>query len=164
MLLIAEWIHSPSSVVLPKPAGAEMRVSLRPRRSPSSSLSISRDRGLSWEEPYDNAWLIEPVCQASILRYTGSEDPDRSRILFSNPASGNREAMAVRLSYDEGYTWPYFKWLHLGPSAYSDMVVLPDHSFGLLYERGDKSLYENITFASLTLDWLTDGRDFFENQ
>jgi hypothetical protein len=32
-------------------------------------------------------------------------------------------------------------------------------SVGLLFERGDRSPYERITFARLTLEWLTEGKD-----
>lgn len=38
-------------------------------------------------------------------------------------------------------------------------VVLPDHTVGCFYERGDRHAYEKISFASFTLDWLTDGAD-----
>ena len=65
----------------------------------------------------------------------------------------------MRLSYDEGKTWPVAKVIYAGPSAYSDLVVLPDGTIGCLYERGQKHAYEKITFARLTLSWLTKGKD-----
>jgi len=33
-------------------------------------------------------------------------------------------------------------------------VVLPDSTIGVLFERGDRSPYERITLARLTLEWL----------
>ena len=33
--------------------------------------------------------------------------------------------MTVRISYDDDKTWPLKKVLHEGPSAYSNLVVLP---------------------------------------
>jgi sialidase-1 len=45
--------------------------------------------------------------------------------------------------------------LHDGPAAYSCLTVLPDRTVGCLYERGDKSPYETITFARFPLEWLT---------
>ena len=74
--------------------------------------------------------MIEPVCQASILRDTWPDDGQKSRILFSNPASEKRENMTVRVSYDEGATWPVSRTLHAGPSAYSCLTILPDQSIG----------------------------------
>ena len=65
----------------------------------------------------------------------------------------------VRLSYDEGQTWAVSRVINDGPSAYSSLVVLPDRSIGLLFERGDRSPSERITFARFTLEWLTSGSD-----
>jgi sialidase-1 len=67
--------------------------------------------------------------------------------------------VTVRLSYDDGKTWPISKLLHEGPSAYSNLAVLSDGSIACLYERGAQQPYETITFARFTLDWLTDGKD-----
>jgi hypothetical protein len=104
--------------------------------------------------------LIEPPCQASILRYTKRLTHAKNRLLFSNPAGyKERVRMTVRLSYDEGMTWPVSRELHSGPSAYSCLTVLPDMTIGCLYERGDNHAYEKITFACFTLEWLTNGAD-----
>ena len=59
--------------------------------------------------------------------------------------------MTVRLSYNEGKTWPIAREVYPGSSAYSSLTVLPDGSIGLLYERDD---YKKISFARFTLDWL----------
>jgi len=85
----------------------------------------------------------------------------KNRLLFANPASTKREKMTVRISYDEGRTWPASKTVYPGPSAYSCLAVLPDGSIGLLYERGITNPYESVTFARFTLEWLTDGKDSF---
>jgi AcrR family transcriptional regulator len=105
--------------------------------------------------------LIEPICQASIIRYTWPDDGGRSRILFSNPASETtRERMTIRLSYDEGRTWPVSKLIHRHFSAYSSLVVLPDGMIGLLYEAAEEGeRYQRIDFARISLEWLTDGAD-----
>ena len=81
------------------------------------------------------------------------------RVLFSNPASTNRERLTIRLSDDQGRTWPVAKLLYPGPSAYSCLTVLPDKRIGCLYERGDRGPYETITFARFSLDWLTGAKD-----
>ena len=83
----------------------------------------------------------------------------KSRILFSNPDSKTRDHMTVRLSYDEGKSWPVSRLLHEGPAAYSGLCKLPDQTIGNLYERGSASPYETITFARFTLEWLTRGKD-----
>jgi sialidase-1 len=97
------------------------------------------------------------VCQASFIRYTWGDSQGKSRLLFSNPATTRgRQRMTVRLSYDEGKTWPKSKVLYEGSAAYSCLSKLPDGKIGLIYER-DK--YRKITFAGFTLEWLTDGDD-----
>ena len=67
--------------------------------------------------------------------------------------------MTVRLSYDEGKTWPVKKLIHAGPSSYSIMVRLPNGEIGLLFEGGEKHRREWIRFVRFSLDWLTDGAD-----
>ena len=64
--------------------------------------------------------------------------------------------MTVRLSYDEGVTWPAAKVLYEGSAAYSDLVALPDGAIGCLYERDN---YAKITFARFPLAWLTGGTE-----
>ena len=124
------------------------------------AVAWSDDGGRSWSRPRFEKALPEPVCQASFVRYSWKRDGDRSRLLFSNPPSGTkRENMTVRLSYDEGETWPIAKQLYGGPSAYSSLAVLPDGTIGCLYECGHESAYEWIRFARFSLGWLTDGKD-----
>ena len=55
--------------------------------------------------------------------------------------------MTVRLSYDEGKSWPVSRLVHEGPSAYSSLAILHDGTIGLLYEGGEEHPYEGITFA-----------------
>jgi len=40
------------------------------------------------------------------------------------------------------------------PAAYSCLAVLPDKTFGCLYESGRTNAYEKITFARFPLDWV----------
>ena len=88
----------------------------------------------------------------------------RNRLLFCNPARREpaRNDLTVRLSYDDGKTWPLARVLQSGPAAYSNLVVLPDMSLGCLYECGHEHAYEQITFARFTLDWLSHGADQLE--
>ena len=113
-------------------------------------VATSDDDGITFSKPIEDKTLIEPVCQASILRVPGESD----RLLFSNPASTKRERMTVRLSLDGGKTWPKSRQLFAGPAAYSCLAVLSDGTIACLYERGDKSPYENITLARFSLNWL----------
>lgn len=121
-------------------------------------VATSGDGGRTLSPARPDRTLVEPPAQASLLRLTRATTHDRDRLLFSNPASTRRERMTVRLSYDEGATWPVSRVLHEGPAAYSSLVVLPDLSIGVLFERGEKSAYERLTFARFGIEWLTAGK------
>jgi sialidase-1 len=63
--------------------------------------------------------------------------------------------LTIRLSTDEGKTWPVHRLLYPGWTGYSCLAKLPDGSIGLLYEAGNDQRYERIDFARFSLDWLT---------
>ncbi|HEY0946667.1 MAG TPA: sialidase family protein [Opitutaceae bacterium] len=112
----------------------------------------STDGGATWSEPRDVPELIEPVCQASILR-----GPGRT-ILFSNPAhESKRLNLTVRASVDNAATWPHALVLHPGPAAYSCLVTLSETEAACLYENGVKRPYAKITFARFDVSALTTG-------
>ena len=108
-------------------------------------VALSSDGGESFSPPAADPALIEPVCQGSLLRLSTTGE-----ILFSNPASTNREHLTVRLSADAGKTWPHARILHEGPAAYSCLAELRDGRLACLYERGEKHPYETITLARFT--------------
>ena len=120
------------------------------------AYAISRDRGVTWSPVADDEALVEPRCQGSVLRFSTEADGGRNRLLFSNPASERRENMTVRLSYDEGRSWPVAKSLWSGPSAYSDLAVTGNGKIACFFECGEKHPYETITLALFSLDWLTE--------
>ena len=130
----------------------------RPQEEPHCRYySISRDGGRTWTDPVRDETLLDTACQASILRHPFRQPgQDKDPILFANAASTftNRVNMTVRLSYDDGNTWPVARTVHPGPSAYCCLVSLPDGSIGLLYEGGDW-VYERINFARFDVKWLT---------
>ncbi len=120
----------------------------------------SQDDGDTFsKQGFDNT-LVEPDCQASLVRFTDKEQHDKNRILFSNPASTKREKMTVRVSYDECQTWAVSKLLNKGPSAYSDLAIASDTTICCLYERGKKSPYEKVTIAQFNIEWLSNGADY----
>jgi sialidase-1 len=104
-------------------------------------VAISSDGGESFADARRDPALSEPICQGSIIRAGG-------HVLFSNPSSEkNRANMTVRISDDDGQTWPRSLVIHPGPSAYSCLVALADGSVGLLFECGEEKAYERIDFA-----------------
>jgi sialidase-1 len=117
-------------------------------------VAVSDDGGLTWKDQRFDPALIEPICQASLRRYSWPEEGENI-LLFSNPASETeRVNMTVRLSYDEGQTWPATRTLHAGPSAYSCLAVLATGEIACLYEAEEEHPYESIVLAVFPLDWL----------
>lgn len=142
-------------------AHGKVTVKGRPRNG-YRSISTSSDGGATWTKPEFDSHLGDPVCQASLIRYSTTDSPGPGPLVFSNPSPpiepgrGSRIRMTVRLSHDEGKTWPAARLVHAGPSAYSCLGQLPDGRIGLLYEGGEKGAYETITLARFTLDWLVE--------
>jgi sialidase-1 len=118
------------------------------------AVQRSRDGGITWSPLEFAETLIEPVCQASLVSGVRPGRKPDGTLLFSNPASTKRERLTVRFSPDDGRSWPASKVLHEGPAAYSSLAVLRDGAIGLLYERGDRTAYERITFARFDRKWL----------
>jgi len=113
--------------------------------------ATSDDGGATWTWPRDQRALVEPVCQASLLRYSWPDEVTGDLLLFANPASRRRENLAVRASADGGASWPRARAIHSGPAAYSCLARLPDDRIACLYEAGDTTPYERIVLAVLPL-------------
>jgi len=159
---------------------ADGRVMLNVRtesRANRRLITTSPDGATGWSRPVFHDELLEPICMASMVRLSLSPPSDRNRLLFSNPdtldpAPGQkaipgksrvRKNVSVKLSYDEGQTWPVTKRLEDGLSGYSDLAVGPDGTIHCLYEASstDGTIYRTrrLTLASFNLEWLTEGRD-----
>lgn len=121
-------------------------------------VTTSADGATGWSKPVFHEQLWEPVCMASIVTHpTGV-------LLFSNPHTlgldkegqpvpagrGKRENLCIKLSRDDGKTWPVNKVLDPGKAAYSDLAVLPDGTVLCLYEAGN-----SIDCARFNLEWVT---------
>lgn len=145
---IAPDMNECQVVELSRPSGA-MLLNMRSYRGKNQrAQSMSVNGGVNWSEPVDVADLVEPVCQASLIRHptaNGGED----LLVFSNPASSRRERMTVKTSSDGGTRWTTGIELWEGPAAYSCLVSIDDQALGCLYERGEKNAYEAICFARI---------------
>jgi sialidase-1 len=122
----------------------------RPDRDGRRAIARSNDGGATWSPLEFDATLIEPVCQASLIAVPHPSKPGATVLVFANPASKEaRRNMTVRVSFDEGKTWPVSRQIDAGSAAYSCLARLPNGRIGLLYERGD---YRKITFTEVALD------------
>jgi sialidase-1 len=75
--------------------------------------AVSWDGGLTWSGPVNQPALPEPRAQASMLRKRWSDAAGPGILLFANPADPReRLRMTVRISRDDGLTWPQAVTLH----------------------------------------------------
>lgn len=112
------------------------------------AFSVSTDGGHTWSKPEHHPQVYCPTCQASLQRY--SIEPSNT-VLYSGPGGPGRSHLTIRATYDEGKSWPFNRVLHAGPSAYSQLAVMPDGSVVCLFEAGAKSAYETIRCVRLPL-------------
>ena len=112
------------------------------------AFAFSKDGGETWSEPGLNENGYCPVCQSSIHRY--SWEPNI--LLYSGPGGPGRIEMTVRVSYDEGKTWPVAKRIDEAGSGYSDLAVMPDGSVCCFFESGWR---KPLVFAKFPLKWFT---------
>lgn len=100
-------------------------------------ISFSPDGISGWTQPTYVAALFEPVCMGSIVR---THHPEKGNILlFVNPDSKDlpkhpRANLTIKVSFDDGKTWPVAKVLDAGVAGYADLAVGADGQVYCLYE------------------------------
>jgi len=130
-----------------------LMIDIRQQSGPHRWLSTSSDGGQTWS-PARPGEKVTPVCCA-IERHpapVGGEGGDW--ILWTGPKGSDRANLVVRISRDEGLTFPRERAVAPGLAAYSDLAVLRDGTVGVLWERGAEQGYQFITFTRFNREWL----------
>lgn len=149
-----------------------------------SHMSVDHRRRIAWSHNGGEMWVDwevsddlfevgEPFyfkygtrpsygCNAGLVHMPLEATGGRDVLLFSTPddPGGNRRRMTVWASFDGAKTWPVKRLIHEGPSAYSSLAADKRGNIYLLFEKGEKKLYESIAVVRFDLDWLTGGRDW----
>ena len=96
---------------------------------------------------------------AGLVRLPLETTDGRDVLLFCMPDTngGGRERMTVWASFDRGETWPVKRLVYPGLSAYSSLAAGLDGSVYLLFERGEKKLYEHLAVVRFNLPWVLQG-------
>ncbi|MDY0165968.1 MAG: sialidase family protein [Thermoguttaceae bacterium] len=165
-----EKIVYPSETMLVELSGGRVMANVRSESAPHRRLlSVSPDGAAGWSQPESHQELLEPICMAGMVRLADG------RILFSNPdnllvrgepgrpgRNRDRRNLTVRISSDDGKTWPIARAVDPGPSGYSDLAAAPDGTVYCFFERGAVSgnhfHTEALTLARLPADLSDTGR------
>lgn len=129
-------------------------IMLNNRSAPYRTIAYSTDGGATYTPFVQDTELPDPANNASVMRYAPdapASNPQSSWLLFSNTEATSRKNLTVKMSCDNGKTWPIKKVVDAGAAAYSTLTRLPDGRLGLLYERGN---VDHITYSSFDLKWL----------
>ena len=114
-------------------------------------VHTSSDHGLSWKS-YPDSSLIDPGCNASIIRYDYGDMSKKGMLLFSNANNKeDRKNLTIKLSTDNGMTWKMGGIIYPGEAAYSTMTILKNGNIGVLFEKDG---YQKVAFTSISLKWL----------
>jgi sialidase-1 len=123
------------------------------RKFHNRQIAFSANGGKTWLDQKFDIELIEPICQASLHAELWNDDSTRKYLFFSNPADTTKRInMTIKMSLDEGNSWPISKVVHSGPSAYSDLGILNSNKVGCLFEAGEKHPYESIVFVLIPIN------------
>lgn len=137
-------------------SGGKLLMNIRNQRGDIRQriIGLSEDGSASWKETYFDPQLPDPICQGSIL--TIAQKKQAFTLAFSNAAdTKNRDNLTIRISQDDGRTWPISIPVDNGASAgespkdftaYSDLVLLDSKNIGIVYERKD---YSQIVFKKI---------------
>lgn len=119
-------------------------------------ISVTHDLGETWiAHSTSRGALIEPGCMASLHKHRYTENgQEKSILVFSNPNSkSNRDHMTIKISFDDGETWPekYWTLLDVGKGrGYSCLTSIDEQTIGILYEGSQA----DMVFQKISLNEL----------
>ena len=124
--------------------------------------AVSRDGGATWGEVDYHDQLTEIFSQPNAIAVTGAHDaagvadPGSRSIVFANASQmlPFRGCGVMRLSHDDGATWPHNRVINPRHYVYQCMAQLPSGDIALLWERE----WQGLFLTTVPLAWLTESR------
>lgn len=162
-----EWINPNETVAVELNDGRVM-LNVRSESKAHRRLVVTSADGASgWSTPKFDQALLEPICMAGLVRY---QHDGKSLLVFSNPhnleggrggepepgKSRARKKVSIKLSRDEGHTWPVNRTLEAGPSMYSDLAVTRAGTILCFYGSSATPGFagSGLTLARFNLEWV----------
>ena len=124
--------------------------------------AVSHDGGVTWGEVDYDEQLPEIFSQPNAIAVTGANDvagiadPGSRSIVFANASQmlPFRGCGVMRLSHDDGATWPHNRVINPRHYVYQCMTQLPSGDIALLWERE----WQGLFLTTVPLAWLTSSR------
>jgi len=124
---------------------------------PHRWLAESIDGGETWSGPWPSL-NVTPVRSAMEPFTYQTDEGERNCILWTGPRGlpwnevlNGRWFLTLRVSCDGGRTFPAEHQISEETASYSDLTVLNDNTVGVVWESGEQSPDENITFARFSI-------------
>lgn len=124
-------------------ADGSLMINCRDNRGGSRTVAVTKDLGKTWQlHPTDRKALRESTCMASLIAW---KHPQHGELLwFSNPdTTRGRHSMTIKLSTDQGMTWPekhHLLYDSRNGFGYSCLTPVDDQHLGVIYE-GISTMY-----------------------
>ena len=124
--------------------------------------AVSHDGGVTWGEVDYSDQLTEIFSQPNAIAVTGASDiagaaePNSRSIVFANASQmlPFRGCGVMRLSHDDGVTWPHNRVINPRHYVYQCMAQLPSGDIALLWERE----WQGLFLTTVPLTWLVSSR------
>ena len=124
--------------------------------------AVSHDGGVTWGEVDYHDQLTEIFSQPNAIAVTGASDiagaaePSSRSIVFANASQmlPFRGCGVMRLSHDDGATWPHNRVINPRHYVYQCMAQLPSGDIALLWERE----WQGLFLTTVPLTWLVSSR------
>ena len=124
--------------------------------------AVSHDGGVTWGEVDYSDQLTEIFSQPNAIAVTGASDiagaaePSSRSIVFANASQmlPFRGCGVMRLSHDDGVTWPHNRVINPRHYVYQCMAQLPSGDIALLWERE----WQGLFLTTVPLTWLVSSR------
>lgn len=161
-----DWINPNETVAVELSDGRVMLNVRNESKAHRRLVTTSADGATRWSAPRFDDALLEPICMAGLVRY---DHGGKRLLLFSNPhnldvargaavpgGSRDRRNLSVKLSRDEGRTWPVSRTVDAGPSMYSDLAVTQAGTILCFHGHGTEPHFAgtSLRLARFNLEWL----------
>ena len=138
----SDSISNPNeSMAVQLPDGQVMLSIRNPGKQMRRAFSYSSDGISGWNGLRFDEELFDPTCMAGFNSFFDKKT-GKTFLVFTNPDSRDipkhpRQNLVIKVSEDEGKTWPHQKVIDSGAAGYSDVAIDDKGNIFVLYENNE---------------------------